>query len=82
MGGGNERGFVGRGAKRDAAFQHAVEEGFEAVGVGRGHIGVALREAVGEVEAEHAADAVGREGHASLLRGGGEAASELLAGSA
>ena len=50
VGGGNERGFVGRGAEGDAAIQHAVEEGFEAVGIGSGHIGVALREAVGEAD--------------------------------
>ena len=44
-----------------------MEEGFEAVGVGSGHIGVGLRALVGEIQAEHAALAVGAESEPRLF---------------
>src|SRR3546814_3228755 len=58
----DETGLECRGGQINAAFQHRVEETFEAFGVTAHHVGVAGDVfGIVEVQAEHAADLRGRE---------------------
>ena len=70
--GGNEARFVGRRAEGDAAFQHAVEEMFETIGIRTRHVGVVLRHMIGKIQPEQSALAVGGKRHACFGRGRSE----------
>jgi hypothetical protein len=68
----HEAGFVRRGREVHAALQHFVEEAIEALAVALHDLGKAERRRRAEIQAEHAADALGGERHAGLLRFAGE----------
>src|SRR5690349_20219615 len=68
----HEPGFVRRGREAHAALQHFVEEAIEALAVALHDLGKAERRRLAEVQAEHAADALGGERHAGLSRFAGE----------
>ena len=79
MSGADEARLEGRGREVDAGLEHGVEEAPEAGRVARHDAAVVGHRAVrGEEEAEHAADAVGRERDARLARGALEAVDEAV----
>ena len=63
---GDEAGLVGRGREVDAGLEHGVEEAVEALAVALHHLREAARRRIAEVQAEHAADRLRREGDAVL----------------
>src|ERR1700675_662885 len=59
--------FIRRWREVDAGIEHRVEKRVEALRVALRDFSEARRDALGEIEAEHAADGVRREGHLGFL---------------
>ena len=67
MSDGHETGFVDTRSQVNAVIQHGMEESLEAIGIAFHDFFEGSRAFAAEVNAEHAADALGREGHAVFL---------------
>ncbi len=67
MGNGDETGFVNARSQINTVIEHGMEESLEAIGIAFHDFFEGGWAFSAEVNAEHAADALGREGHAVLL---------------
>ena len=63
----DETGFVDARCQINTVIQHGMEESLEAIGIAFHDFFEGSRAFAAEVNAEHAADALGREGHAVFL---------------
>ena len=63
----DETGFVNARSQINTVIEHGMEESLEAIGIAFHDFFEGSRAFAAEVNAEHAADALGREGHAVFL---------------
>eukprot|EP00825_Cyclidium_porcatum_P019077 TRINITY_DN2167_c0_g1_i6.p2 TRINITY_DN2167_c0_g1~~TRINITY_DN2167_c0_g1_i6.p2 ORF type:complete len:106 (-),score=13.69 TRINITY_DN2167_c0_g1_i6:194-511(-) len=78
MGSRDETGLEGRRREVMAGVEHGVEEAVEGFLVAGQHFVVGARALLGEIEAEHAANVLGREGDPVFFRGGDQAVTQGL----